>query len=320
MRQFVSVAVLLFFVLPVPSDVPGMVDEAAAQVSSEIPGVPSAGIPTLSRSRQEVTFEFGFAWGPPDPDTRRFGESRISMNRTFRVVRNLEVGAELTLIDGSVHVPEAGEGRGDRPTRIDGSAAYGFALGAKYRFLSLMDLDRRGVEVALLGSWRPTAEPAFRMELEGDNVRRFSGFLTSDDEEGDGVGHPREVPGGATIGLAGGFRHNRIQADLSVLRHTYRTVPSPWIPGESGTDLKAGFLVELRPSLSVGATYWGNGAPPWANAPIRSGITGESGSSVGLLIGRDGDRRGAGTRFLFTSPTDNFGESIRIMIHTFRSL
>ncbi len=291
----------------------GVRSEVAAQLSTELPGIPSPGVPTLSRSRAEWAWEGALTWKSDDPAVRRFVESRVAVGRSYRIFRNAELGLRLTLADLAVLVPEAevdGEGV---PSRFDGSVGYGVVLGAKYRVLSLVDPQGHGVEAALVGTWQPRLEPAIRHVRQGDDIRKTSGLIAGRAGEADEPVAPSvEVPQRTALGAVVGIRQPRWLADVAVVRQQVGEVEVPWVRQRDGVGVRAGAMARLTPGLSAGVAWWGGGDPPWDNTPIRSDA-GRQEASLGLVLSF-AERRGAGTRVMITAPTGSFSESIRLYI------
>ena len=308
----VAAAVLL---TPVMGEVGITHASVEAQLTTELPGVPSPGVPTLSRSRSEWAWEGALTWRSEEAGVRRFVESRAALARSYRILRNGEVGVRLTLADVSALIPEEGTDSSGAATRWDGSVGYGVTLGAKYRFLSLVDLDGHGIEAAVVGTWRPRLEPALRYFREGDDVRGASGLLggrAAASMEDAAPAPPVEVPARRTAGFVVGVRQRRWLADASLVHQTVGDAEFPWVRSSEGMAFRAGVMGQVTRGTSVGLAWWGGGDPPWDNAPVRPDA-GRSDPSYGLVLSLT-ERRGAGTRLMVTAPTGSFSDSLRLYI------
>jgi hypothetical protein len=311
-------ALVLGLILPLlPPAGPGPTP-VAAQLSSQLPGVPTAGIPTLSRSRGEGSFEANLTWDHPNEAVARFSEIRMTGGRSYRVTDAIEVGASITFLDVSFLIPREDDFGNRDGTSWDASTGYDLSIGAKYQLVSLVDPDGYGPQAAIFGSWRPSLEPAFRFRQFGDGEREYSGLLAGEEDGDEIYPSPPQVPGSHALGAVVSYGSPQFLADLAIQVESVRDHEVNWVQSYSGVHLQAGVLARLRPSLAIGLSYWGSGGPPWRNTPIRDGMEERSNSSIGLVLSSDDPREG-GTRFMITSPTGALGESVRIQIYRYRS-
>jgi hypothetical protein len=296
-----------------------MAAPAAAQLSSTIPGVPTAAVPTLSRSWGQASLDMALRWESTDPRIRRAGDGRIGITRSYRIGQNLELGVGFTAADASLVLWEPDETE-ERPALWDGSVGYDVSLGAKYRVLSLVDLDGHGLEAAVFATFSPAHEPAVRVRQRGEGEWQTGGLLLGGEGEEEAGALPLvRVPAASSAGIVASYRGSRLLADVA-LEHSRESdmEEAPWVRRWPGTSLQAGLMVRVGRALHVGGSYWGEGAPPWGNAPVREGFEEVGDASVALVFG-SGERRGAGTRLMVSTPTGDFGGSVRIMIVNFRA-
>ena len=79
-----------------------------------------------------------------------------------------------------------------------------------------------------------------------------------------------------------------------------------------GTALRSGALYRVTPSMGMGLTWWGDGAPPWRHRiPLTVGKAQARRWGVVLSLGAT---QGKSLDMVVTSPTGSFSESISVYL------
>ncbi|MEX0893235.1 MAG: hypothetical protein WEB88_13800 [Gemmatimonadota bacterium] len=312
-RAVVIVAVVAAGTLTVPAE---------AQFSSDIPGVPRASVPFRGnhQNRTEWTFAGYKIPGAADVgDTTALGV-RVTFGRSYRIRNVFELGFDISIIDGLLERPPEDTLPGAPPgpgSYIRGSGFYGLRIGGKWRPFSALDLDGYGWEGAIGAGVQPSLRPLIGAESYDDSTR-FGGQFSGEAEPGLRGSDPFGRIHMATFlsGMAS-YRSQRILADVALVAEAVRESdeadgPSPLVKFD-GVSPRGGVMYRLTPSLALGASYWGNGAPPWRDQ-ISVGVPGAAkGEHYGFIMTL-GSRPESGTDFMVSTPTGDWGQSVRLYI------
>jgi hypothetical protein len=293
----------------------GMVPEAFAQFSSDIPGVPRASTPLRGGHQNRTEFDLaGYRLAGTNGDTMSF-VGRIGFGQSYRVQNKFEIGYDMTIGEGVFHrVPAVGAG--DPATYTRGTFFYGIRLGAKFRPVSSISPEGYGYELAIGAGYQPALQPMFGAEREGDSTRVTGHFL---EEEGLARFDDPFASSHAATQIAGmaSYRTRRVTADAAIVTEAVTVGERPSPTGTyDGLSIRLGAVYRLRPSISVGASYWGDGAPPWRGR-IQSRSPAAQEEQFGVVLAF-GSRPEAGTDLVVTSPTGDIASSARFYFR-FRS-
>jgi hypothetical protein len=295
-----------------------------AQFSSDIPGVPRASVPFRGshQNRTEWTFAgYRIPTAPELGDTMAFG-MRISYGRSYRVRTMFEVGFDFTIADGLYERPPQdsvalGDAAGTSYMRA--SALYGLRVGAKWRPISALDPDGYGWEAAVGGAVQPSLRPVIGAERYADSTRVGGQF--SGDDQGSGLlsGDPFGSIHMATFvaGMAS-YRSKRVLLDAALVGEAVQKsdedqgMDSPLVRFD-GVSPRLGAVYRLNPSIAIGASFWGKGAPPWRDQ-IAVGVPGASKEEQYGFILSLGSRPESGTDIMISTPTGAWRESVRLYV------
>jgi hypothetical protein len=299
---------------------------AAAQFSSDIPGVPRASVPFRGTHQNRWTWQFsGYRLPMADSaggDTIAVGAS-LSYGRSYRVLSHFEVTVEFSLLEGLfVDAPVPGIVRDSSSRYLRGATFYGFRVGGKWRPFSSLDPDGYGWETAVGASFQPSIKPLFGVETIGDSTRTGGQFASEDDDADDETAVIRtddplgRIHTSGTIAVMGSYRSRRFAADVAVVTETAKDgegYVSPLFKYE-GFSPRVGVTYRVRRGLAVGASYWGSkGAPPWRDRIITDVPGEQRGDEYGFLLSF-GSQPEAGKDLMITTPTGSFGESVSLYL------
>lgn len=295
---------------------------AIAQFASDFPGVPRAAI-SISGGRQSRT-----AWtmtGYKISNASAAGDTlagnlRLSFGQSYRVQSTFELGFDFTLLDGMVMQPPSGTATSTKSDLyLRGLTGYGLRVGGKYRPISALDPDGFGYELAVGGAFQPQLKALYGAEKRGDSSRTGGQFESKTATPSAAFpGNPfTKLSASTTVAAMASYRSRRLMGDAAIVSETVpdraaSSDPSP-LNEFDGVSLRAGGAFRLTPGIAVGASYWGDGSPPWWDE-VRTGTPGQQKKEqFGALIqfGRDPE---SGIDFMVTSPTGKFGESARLYI------
>ena len=299
-------------------------EPVAAQFSSDFPGVPRASISVRGgkQSRTEWIFR-GYKVSPEtgDADDTVAGGLQLGFGRSYRIQSRFEIGFDFTLLEGAVVNPPKGERETVSPLYFRGLAGYGFRIGGKFRPISSLDPDGYGYEVAFGAAFQPALKPLFGVEHTQDTTRTGGQFSGDDEEEAPGAAFPvdpmAKLHSTTTLAAMGSYRSRRLNGDAALVLDNAAEPeagedPSP-IGVFDGVSLRAGASYRVRPSIAIGATFWGNGAPPWRDEVALRYPGEHKASKVGVLF-QFGRQPEAGVDLMISSPTHKFSESARLYV------
>jgi hypothetical protein len=303
---------------------------ASAQFASDFPGVPRASISISGSTQSRLAWAFSGYKIPTTTGTSGdslAGGIRLGIGQSFRVQSGFEIGFDFTLADGLlVQSPSsAATGTttattGTNNTYLRGLAGYALRIGAKLRPISSLDPDGNGYELAIGGAFQPQLKALYGAEKLGDSSR-VGGQFNSDAVKPSTVfrNNPFTSLSASTIIAAmGSYRSKRLMGDLAIVSETVpdreaSAEPSP-ISTVSGVSIKAGGAFRLTQGIAVGATYWGNGSPPWFDQ-IQFAPGKAKAEKYGFLIQLGGDPE-SGLDIMYTTPTGKYQESGRLYIRS----
>jgi hypothetical protein len=298
--------------------------DGEAQFSSRIPGIPQAALP--SHGRQESRFGLdltGYRLQGAEGDSL-IGTAGVFYGRTLRIGPRVEIGFDLSLADAIlVRPPGAQDGApsaSEAPeTYLRGTFAYGLTVGAKGRIISFVSPEGHGIELAIGAGARPALHPLFVLEVEGDSTRR-GGLFGGDGKDDADMDPPGRAPLAGRLHfatqflIAGGFRSDRLTADVALLVEGAEEAADSPVTAYSGLAPKVGVLYRLTPGFSFGGAWWSGGAPPWADR-IQHRAVRSAGGNVGLVLGF-GPRAEEGTQLVIGSPTGSVAEALRLYVRS----
>lgn len=293
-----------------------------AQFSSDIPGVPRAAVPFSGghQNRTEWTFAgYRIPTGADAGDTTALG-MRLSYGRSYRLFTRFELGFDVTLVDGlyvrsPVDTLPGGAVTGSYPR---GVTLYGLRIGGKFRPFAALDPDGYGFQTAIGAAIQPGLKPVFGVERFADSTRT-GGQLAKETEDTDGLTGRDPFASSRTATFLSGmasYRSRRILADAALV---VEAVADPDEEGFSplvnydGLSPRLGLVVRLTPGLALGGSYWGKGAPPWRDQ-ISVGLPGAAKEESYGVIVSFGSRPESGTDIMLSSPTGDWGQSLRLYI------
>jgi hypothetical protein len=276
-----------------------------------------------TQARTEWTFTGNKIPGATAAGDSAGGGIRVGIGRSYRIADQFELGYDFTLLDVNVQMPPtAPAGAPKSSTYLRGNAAYAFKIGAKMRPYSSIDQDGNGIEASFGVAYQPTLQTLYGYATNGDSSHTGGQFASTSTGTS-----PALYKGNAfasvrsTLVLAGmgSYRSKRFNADAAITNETVGSAgssadPSP-VTGYNGLALRLGGAYRLTRGFAVGASYWGSGAPPWRD-DIRVDVAGKSKATNYALLLQFGAEAEGGTDLMVSSPTGNFGQSIRIYLRT----
>jgi hypothetical protein len=285
---------------------------AEAQFSSDIPGVPRAATPFAGGRQVRTEYDFSFHRFGGAPGDTLMVAGRVGFGRSWRIRSDWEVGYDLSLLEGA-HAQSPDDESGGNVAVVHytrGVLLHGVRIGAKYRPISSITPEGYGYHVALGVALQPAIKPAFAV-THGDTTLLGGAFVGSDSPI---VG---PVPQALQFAVMGSYRARRVTADAALLLEkseagSVSDGPSP-VAIYDGISLRLGATFRATPSLALGGTFWGQGAPPWRDRVVLRGPTEDR--NVGLLVSF-GSRPEAGTDLILSSPTGSLTKSVRLYIRT----
>jgi hypothetical protein len=302
-------------------------DPVQAQFSSDIPGVPRASVPF--RGSHQNRWEWTFA-GYRIPTTTDVGDTtavgvRLSYGRSYRVQSMFEVGFDISIMDGMFERPPQD---GELPAGVEpasnymrAAGLYGLRLGAKWRPVMSLDPDGYGWQAAVGAAIQPSLRPLIGAERFEDSTRVAGQFSGGEDDTGLRGGDPFGRIHTATFisGMAS-YRAQRFLVDVALVAEAVSKGDeddggfSPLVKFD-GLSPRLGAMYRLTPSLALGASYWGTGAPPWRDQ-IFIGVPGATKEEKFGFILTLGSRPESGTDLMISSPNGAWGESLRLYVRS----
>jgi len=305
---------------------------AAAQFSSDIPGVPRASISVRGghQNRTEWTFS-----GYRVPTTTNVGDSlagglRVGFGTSYRILSQFELGYDFTLLDGYAVQPPTPKttttttSAAKPETYLRGLAAYGFRIGGKYRPIVALDPDGNGYEIAFGAAVQPQLKPLYGIERQGDSTRQGGQFQKNDKAVSSTFFRSNpfaKLSATTDIAAMASYRSRRLIGDVAIVaeKAADRTAvdgPSP-LGVFDGVSIRAGGSYRLAPSIAVGGAFWGLGSPPWRDE-VRLNVLGQEKTEQYAFLLQFGSAPEAGVDLMYDSPTGNYGQSGRLYLR-FRS-
>lgn len=299
---------------------------AAAQFSSDIPGVPRGSISI--RGGTQVRTEWSFL-ANKEPAASGAGDTvggglRVGIGRSYRVGDQFEIGFDYTFMDLSLQTPPSAAAGAPKPGNyMRGMLAYALRVGGKIRPYSSIDQDGNGFEAAFGVAYQPSLKTLYGIEYSGDSSRTgglVSGKSTTGAPSAVFKKNPFAAVGSSImIGAMGSYRSKRFNADAALMNESVEkraaSVDQSPIQGYDGFSLRFGGAYRVTRTVAIGGAYWGAGAPPWRDE-VRIGIPGKVKSSDFALLFQFGSEPEGGTDLMVTSPTGNLAQSIRIFLRT----
>jgi hypothetical protein len=283
-----------------------------AQFSSDIPGVPRAATPFAGGRQIRTEYDLSFhRFGGELGDTLMFA-GRFGFGRSWRIRTDWEVGFDLSLLEGA-HARSPEDDAEEALQVVHYSRAvllHGVRVGAKYRPITSITPEGYGYHVAVGVAFQPAIKPGFAV-VHSDTTLLGGVFVDADPPI---VG---TVPQALQFALMGSYRARRVTADAALLLEkseagSLSDGPSP-LTVYDGVSLRLGATFRATPSLALGGSFWGKGAPPWRDRVVLHGPTKDQ--NVGLLLSF-GSRPEAGTDLILSSPTGSLGKSVRLYIRS----
>jgi hypothetical protein len=288
---------------------------AAAQFSSEFPGVPRAAVPFAGAKQNRGEFDLLYFNVPAGTgrDSMAFG-LRIGLGRSWRIRSRFELGFDFSLIEG-MHVRE----------RRDSSMAesfanytravlgYGLKVGFKFTPINAVSPEGYGYHAGVGVSFQPSLESLFGALLQSDSIITGGVFVENDANGNDNI--LNAIPQSIQVAAMGSYRTRRIALDGAlILANTDEPANPNTFPVQrySGLSLRLGAKYRLTRSIAPALLFWGSGAPPWSDR-ILAHSPGEQKSQWGAALSF-GSQPEAGTDLMVMSPTGSLGKSVRLYI------
>ena len=289
-----------------------------AQLSSDVPGVPRASI-SMRGSRQGRT-EWTLT-GYKVPSGTAGGSStiaagvRLGFGSSYRIREQFELGYDFTFADLLGVFPPSGADQTSKQY-LRGLVGYGIRIGGKWRPIHSLDLDGNGYEFAVGGAWQPALKPLSGIERYGDSSR--SGGQFAKENAVPSVYFPTnpfaEQAGSTTIAVMGSYRARRFLVDGALMTERVASGDGPSsVEIADGVSLNVGGAYRLTPSIAIGGSYWGLGAPPWRDDMVIGTPGKRVGRQFAFLL-QLGSARESGVDLMVTSPTGKLSESVRLYI------
>lgn len=293
---------------------------APAQISSDLPGVPRASVPFHGARQSRTAFLFSYysmrsGDAASTGDTLAFG-GQVSLGQSYRVGTRWEAGYDFTLGE-AFHVrppaPQAGVVSGGEPiNHTRAFALYAIRLGAKFRPVHVLSPEGYGYEASVAASYQPSLDPLFGITVDGDSTRT-GGLVGKDDDDRFGSG---AVHSAYEVAGIGSYRARRFSVDGALVYESVETrggdsALSP-LESYSGLSPRLGGVFRLTRGIGVGASWWGNGSPPWRDRVRLQLPEGESQSFAPFLS--FGSKPESGMDVMLISPTGDYGRSVQLYI------
>jgi hypothetical protein len=298
---------------------------AAAQFSSDFPGVPRGAISIRGSKQARTEWTLGYNTIPAGAsagDTVGFGV-RLGFGRSYRVRDQFEIGFDYSFLDLAYQQPPAAAaGAPETKSYIRGLAGFGFRVGAKMRAYSSIDQDGYGYQASFGIAYQPSLKALIGAEYVGDSSRIGGQFSEAKPASpGSAFKHNpfASMYSGITLGAMGSYRSRRLLADAALMNESSSDPaagedPSPITPYD-GISLRVGGAYRLTRSIAVGGSFWGSGSPPWRDE-VRLGIAGKPKATQLALLFQFGSQPEGGTDLMISSPTGNFAESVQLYFRT----
>ncbi len=285
--------------------------DGGAQLTSVLPGIPSAGVPELGRAQSRVAFGVQFGRDLPAEATDWVAGARAAWGRSSRVFENAEWGFSFTWVDVNYQrFAEDGDSGVDPGGALEAHALFALQLGAKYRVLSLLDLDGNGWQTALFATARPTLSTAASLRTVGDSTT-VRGLGRGAEEDPDPDFEPwTDVSGQAQFGVVADYTSSRLFATVGLAVESGTAGETEVLDSYSGVSPRVGASYRLTPGLAAGFSFWANGSPAWASEARVRGLDRNS-SAAGLVL-TFGELTGSGSDLMISTPFGAAGESVRI--------
>jgi hypothetical protein len=298
---------------------------AAAQFSSDFPGVPRAGISIRGSRQNRTEWTLGGNKIPraSGGDTIAFGV-RLGFGRSYRIRSQFEFGFDYTLIDGLFVQPPkttGAPGASSKSSYIRGLLAYGFRVGGKYRVYSSLDPEGYGYQISVGAGYQPKLKPLFGVEHSKDSTRIGGQFSKEDSAAAPSTAFTQNpfasLRSSTMISAMGSYRSKRLRGDAALLQESVGNLPAGEDPSPTGVfdglSLRLGGAFRVTRRIALGATYWGSGSPPWRDA-VQMSVPGVPKAEKYAFLVQFGSELEGGTDLMLTSPTGKFSESVRLYI------
>jgi hypothetical protein len=298
---------------------------AHAQFSSDIPGVPRAAISIRGgkQARTEWTFTGGKAAGAVAGQDSISGGIRLGFGRSYRIGSQFEVGYDFTFIDGVFVQPPKGTGTGAAAAAQSYTralAGYGIKVGGKFRAYSALDPDGNGLQVSIGGALQPALKTLYGFEKLKDSTRTGSQFSNKETTAPSAVFRTNpfaKLRSSTMLAVMGSYRSRRLLGDAALMTETVGAQDASGDPSPTqtynGLSIRLGGAYRVTRGFAVGASTWGNGAPPWRDE-VRLSVPGKVKAEKYALLLQFGSTPEAGVDLMLTSPTGSFAESARLYV------
>ncbi len=194
---------------------------ASAQFTSEIPGVPRAGVPWNGHAQGRVGIDLSGFRIEEETGIHWVGRAGVDWGRSYRIGPNLEVGFDLGLASGLLDNYRPAEDQTDEGpiTASEVVIGYGVTVGAKLRPISYLSTAGHGFEAAIAASFRYGSEPVFAYEMVGDSSRTGGLFVGADSDSTSGTEEDLLLESASAVGggLILSYRTPRIMADVALM-------------------------------------------------------------------------------------------------------
>ena len=285
------------------------------QLTSVLPGIPSAGLPDLGNSQSRITLGSQFARETPQEGTSWLAGTRVAWGRSFRIIENLEAGFSFTWFDVTYQrlADPLAESLGASWT-MDAHGLFGVRLGAKYRLFSHVDLEGRGWQAAIHGRFQPALGTAASVRVVGDSTTVRTLGREEDEPLPPALEPWTDVPQQSEFGVVVDYSSTRVFATLGMNWESAEEETNGVIESHTGLTPLAGASYRLTPGFSLGFSFWGVGSPPWAGESRVRDIDRNS-ASAGLVL-TFGEPSGNGSDLMISTPFGSAGQSVRIHYRT----
>ena len=278
--------------------------ELRAQWSDYVPGVPGAWPPGMSSVQKRWEIDLSGYWMPVDAERTNGARLRTGGGWSWRVATGVEFGFDFTLVEVAWLNPA--DASAD-PTRLTIAGVYGARFGLKFTPISSVDLDGNGFALAIGGGFQPNVAPLITHQSVGDST--VTGGVIGDAKDGDGIG---KIHAAALFTATATYRSGRLMLGSAAVIETGDRNGSSAIRVPAPVSARVGLVYRLTHGLSLAASFWGNGAPPWRDrlalsAPIEEHM------QFGVWLTSGGAPEG-GLFLTGMSPTGAFGESASLYL------
>jgi hypothetical protein len=288
---------------------------ATAQFASDIPGVPRASLPLQGskQTRSELQISGYKLAGTDGRDTMSVA-ARIGFGRSYRVTSSIELGFDFTLVQGRLtRTPRGGTTADSTETSIDGLALYGLRIGGKLRPYSDLSPEGYGLDLAIGASIGPPLKPVFGFSKDTDTTMT-GGYVGGSDAEDNPLFNT--LRSWVQVAAMVSYRTQRLILDAAVVSEGVGKAEDTGDISQlglySGVTPRVGAMFRVTPSVALGASYWGDGAPAWRDDVVL-GLNDAKPSQYGAILTL-GSKPEAGTDIMVTAPNGSFSESLRLYV------